>query len=70
MTKEEKITYMSLATRICGFNFKPQHLDLLVTAYDQVILTEGNTTLQELVKIEVEIKEKYKITEIEKEDQL
>jgi len=63
MTKEEKTTYMSIATRICGINFRDEHIDLLVTIYDQILKDKGKTDILQICKIEREVKERHKEVE-------
>jgi len=63
MTKEQKIDYMSIATRICGFNFKSEHLDLFVELYDCIITKKGRATILDIVKIEYEITKRYQKVE-------
>lgn len=61
MTHEQKITYMRIAAGICGFSFKPEHLDLLVSMYEVVLEKEGEGTISDLCKIEAEVKERYQV---------
>lgn len=63
MSQEEKKTYMSIATRVCGINFRPEHIDLLVELYDQILKDEGKTDIMQICKIEHEVIERNKQTE-------
>ena len=59
MKHEEKLKYMALASRICGFNFHPQDLDLIVSLYEHISQYGGDTDLRSLAKIKMDIEEKY-----------
>ena len=60
MRKEEKINYMEIALRIAGFNYKPEHIDLIVTLYENVLKNKGDANIRDIVSICVENEKKYK----------
>jgi hypothetical protein len=61
MTNEEKINYMRISAGICGFSFKNEHLDLLVSLYELVLKQKGRTKLDDVVSIELDVKKRADI---------
>ena len=69
MTHEQKINYMRIAAGICSLGFTNNQLDLLVSLYELVISKEGNTSLDDTVRVEHEVNERAIAREIKcKED--
>jgi mRNA-degrading endonuclease toxin of MazEF toxin-antitoxin module len=60
MNHEEKINYMRIAAGICCYSFKKEHLDLLVSLYELVTKKEGKTNVDEIVDVELAVKEREK----------
>jgi hypothetical protein len=58
MTHEEKIKYMGYAAGLCGYHFKPDGLDLLVSLYELVLQKEGETTLKDALDIQADVKKR------------
>ncbi len=58
MTHEEKINYLRIAAGICTLGFSNEQMDLLVSLYDVIIENKGNTDLEQIVKIESEVKKR------------
>jgi hypothetical protein len=58
MTHEEKIKYMGYAAGLCGYHFKPDGLDLLVSLYELVLQKEGETTLKDALAIQSDVKKR------------
>jgi hypothetical protein len=56
MTHEEKINYMRISAGICGFSIQNKHLDLLVSLYELTCKKEGNARLDDIVTVEMEVK--------------
>ena len=56
MTHEEKINYMRIAAGIAGFGIKNEHLDLLVSVYELILEKKGKSDIEDVVKIESEVK--------------
>lgn len=56
MTHEEKISYMKVAAGICGFGFRYDQIDLLVSLYELVIEKGGDADLRSCTRIESEVK--------------
>lgn len=61
MTHEDKINYMRISAGICGYAFKNEQLDLLLSLYELVIDKKGNTSLDDTVKIESDVKKRSDI---------
>jgi hypothetical protein len=61
MTHEEKINYLRIAAGICGYGFKNEQLDLLISLYELVIKKQGTTDLESVVAIEQEVKHRMDI---------
>jgi hypothetical protein len=60
MTHEEKIKYMRIAAGIAGYGFKEEVLDTIVSLYELVLDKEGKTSVEDVVRIEHEVKERFK----------
>ncbi len=58
MTHEQKINYMKIACGVVGYAFDPKGLDLLVSLYELVIEKQGNSDLDDICKVEVEVKQR------------
>ena len=58
MTHEEKINYMKIACGVVGYAFDPKGLDLLVSLYELVIEKQGNSDLNDISRVEVEVKQR------------
>ena len=63
MTQEEKITYLDISMRVCGFNFKPEHLDLIITMFEAILEKKGETDLKDIAKIQVQVNDRHKVIE-------
>ena len=61
MKQEEKINYMRIAAGIAGFSIRNEHLDLLVSLYELTMEKKGKTHLDEIVKVELEVKKRADI---------
>lgn len=61
MTHEEKINYMRIAAGIAGFGMKNEHLDLLVSVYELILEKKGKGNIEDVVKIESEVKHRADI---------
>ena len=61
MTHEQKINYMRIAAGLCCFGFTNQQMDLLVSIYDLVLEKQGNTSLMDTSKVEVDVKKRADI---------
>lgn len=59
MTIDEKIEYMRIGLSICGYGIPKKDIELFVRIYDQIVEKEGEMGLREVVKLEVEINQKY-----------
>jgi hypothetical protein len=60
MTHDEKINYLRMSLNICSFQIKQQDIDLILTMYEMILLKKGDATIQDTLKIENQVKEKYK----------
>lgn len=58
MNHQDKLNYMEIATRICGFGFDPEPLDLLVSVYELVIEKGGQATTKDIVILKREVKDR------------
>ena len=58
MTHEQKINYMKIACGVVGYAFDPKGLDLLVSLYELVIEKQGSSDLNDIAKVEVEVKQR------------
>lgn len=56
MTQEEKINYMRISAGIAGFGFRNEQLDLLVSLYELILEKEGSSDIEQIVQIELEVK--------------
>ena len=56
MTHEEKINYMRIATRIVGYVFEEEHIDLFVSLYESILKHGEEISIYHILKIELEIK--------------
>ena len=65
MTTQQKTDYMRIALNIAGFNFTDQGVELIYRVYEGVMEKKGKYAIDDAVKIEWEIKEKYLKKEIE-----
>ena len=61
MTHEEKINYMRIASSLCNFGFKTEDLDLLVSLYETVLKKKGGTSVDDVVKVQHEVKRRADI---------
>ncbi len=61
MTHEEKINYMRIATGIVGYGFDTKDLDMLVSLYQLVIEKKGDSDLQAILQLELEVKKNEQI---------
>ncbi len=61
MTQEEKINYMRIAASVCGFGFKNEQLDLMVSLYELILEKKGESDIASISKIEEDVKEREKI---------
>jgi hypothetical protein len=55
---------MKVACGLVGFNFEKKGLELLVTVYDMVLKKKGETSINDLVDIHIEVDRKYKEKEL------
>lgn len=58
MTHEEKINYMRIAAGICGYGFKNESLDLLVSLYELILEKQGKSDIEDMVRVEVAVKQR------------
>jgi hypothetical protein len=58
MSHDEKINYMRIAAGIAHFGFSNEQLDLLVSIYDMILKKEGKGSIEDVVRIEFEVKER------------
>jgi len=58
MNHQEKLNYMRIAAGIVGYTFEPKGLDLMVSLYDLIIEKKGEADLHDIVKVEMECKER------------
>lgn len=58
MTHEEKINYMRIACSICNYGFSHEQVDLMVSLYEMVRLTDGNGTLKGVLDIHEVVKQR------------
>ena len=56
MTKEQKLTYLNVACRVAGFPFTDEALEILEGIYSLVIEKKGDTSIEEIIKIECDVK--------------
>ena len=56
MTQEQKINNMKIAAGICGFGFDNKGLDLLVSLYELISEKEGQTSLCDVTKVQMDVK--------------
>ena len=68
MTHAEKINYMRVAAGIIGYSFEKQGLDMLVSIYDKILEKKGETDLQDLVDIQINVERKWKEVEMKNKD--
>lgn len=61
LTHLEKITYMSICTRLCGYNFKVDTLDLLISLYEHTLVKGEDGNIREIAKIQTEVEQRSKI---------
>lgn len=61
MTHEEKVGFMNIAASLCNLAFKPEHLDLLVSLYEEVCNRGGEMTLSDTVQVEKEVKKRANV---------
>lgn len=61
MTHEEKVNYMRISAGICGYGFKNEHLDLLVSLYELVLEKQGKGSIEDIVKAELDVKSRADI---------
>ena len=57
MTHDEKIQYLKIALGLVGIGIKNEDLNLIISVYDLVLEKKGETTLDDIVKVEYKIKE-------------
>lgn len=55
MEQTEKIKYMRMAAGICGFHFKDQHLDLLISLYELIVEKRQDTDLRSIARVELDV---------------
>ena len=60
LTHETKITYLDIAMRVAGFNFKPEHLDMMVCMFEHIIDKQGEANLEQIIKIKTEVEDRHK----------
>lgn len=60
MTHEEKINYMRIATRIVGYSLDEKGLDMLISIYELIIDTQGETDLSLIFKIQSDVNHRAK----------
>jgi hypothetical protein len=53
------IKHVHLAFRLVGYNFKKQDLQLLLNVLDLISKTDGEITIEDLVKLEQQNKRKF-----------
>nr|MBA3901482.1 hypothetical protein [Bacteroidota bacterium] len=53
---EEKINYLRIATGVCGYGFKNEQLDLIVSLYELVLEKKGETDITSICKVEEAVK--------------
>lgn len=68
MTHEQKVKYFRIALNICQWGFNDQQVDLMVRLYELVQKREGATSVEDVVTIEYENKEAFKVIVNEKEN--
>lgn len=56
MTQEQKINNMKIAARICGFGFDNKGIDLLVSLYELISEKEGQTSMSDVTKVQMDVK--------------
>jgi len=67
MEHKEKINYMRMASNLTGFGFPEKELDMLVSLYDLILEKKGETSLEDIAKVQVEIEERNQI-EVKQEE--
>lgn len=60
MDTNEKINYYRIAAGIAGMGFTNEQLDLLVSLYDLTLKKNGKANIEDIVRVEVEVKERNK----------
>ena len=63
LTHQEKITYLDISMRVCGFNFKPEHLDLIITMFEAILQKKGETDLKDIAKIQSQVNDRNQVVE-------
>lgn len=51
MTHSEKIEYMGIATRVAGYGFDEERLDMLVSIYELVVEKKGGANLKDVLEV-------------------
>lgn len=59
LSHEKKIDYLQLAAGICGFGIQEQHLDLLITIYEKVLIRKGEYSLDEMTHDKLEVDRRW-----------
>lgn len=57
MTHDEKIQYLKIALGIAGLGVDHKHLNLMISIYELVLEKKGETTLDDVIKVEYKTKE-------------
>jgi hypothetical protein len=58
MTHDQKINWMRIAAGVAGFGMKTEHFDLLVSVYELILEKKGNTTVEDAIEIEEQVKKR------------
>lgn len=58
MEHSVKINYMRIAAGLCGFTIPQSDMDLLVSVYELVLKKKGDSSVQDIVGIELAVKKR------------
>lgn len=61
------IGYVDIAMRVCGYNFKKQHVETILQVLKAVNESEGEVSIKDIAKIEAQMERKYKIKDTDEE---
>ena len=66
MTKEEKLKYLDIATRVAGYSIAKKDLDIIISLYELILKKGGDTDFESVFCLSFTIEEKYKKLEQKK----
>ena len=61
MTHDEKIKYLKIAASVTGYRFDERDFDMLISLYELVIEKKGETDLDSICSVEIDVNERAKI---------